>query len=1313
MSAEGGVSEESPARRTRWLSTGLESLLATLTERHQAHPDQPDFDVLIVGSGYGASVAADRLAGCTDANGRSLRIGLLERGREYLPGAFPDRAADLAGHVRFTTPEGTQAKGRLEGLFDVRIGKDVSVLVGNGLGGGSLINAGVMAFPLDEVLADAAWPADLRGAGPALRARAERLAQELGVAGPGADDEVRPQLLRAQAMQALGAASVPISVALAGGTYSVGQVALERCIACGDCATGCNHGAKVSLDVGLLRRAAARGVAMYSGATVTRVLPHEQGWCVEVWHTDKHLRERMAGPALLTAGRVVLAAGTLGSTEILMRSRAAGLAVSGCLGSRFSANGDLLATVVADRQVFQGVADETRPPDQRGVGPTITAMLDRRNRPGVQASYVVQDLGVPAALQRLFEEVMATAYLLQRVDQADKTGHKAFDDRQAACLADPMAVDPAQVRRSQVLALITRDAARGVITAVPDALDCPADAGVRIDWKDLRNDPAFDAVHEDFAAHLREAFGADAVLLTNPMWRMLSPGVERLLGTQRGPLLTVHPLGGCAMGDNRAHAVVDRDGRVFDPREADGRAVHEGLVVLDGAIVPTSLGINPALTIATLADLAVERLIDQHWNLRRPSSRPPPPPAVRPIFAVRRGRELPLRTEVQVVEKLAGPIEVQGVRLWLELALVYEPRALFPGPASGDDGSRPVFTQEGHRLPVAVHPQLSRLRVFPASAGVLPESTLDEVTALISVPLTEGGYLRFFHREASTPGERRCRAWRAWFRNRGLRDAVLSWLDKSKAPFLKTLCQSLSLASRAGEVRLFDYHLPLGEPTVEISDDLTPDLASAVRALVDALQQPGSVLQGQKRLTYERRANLWDQLMRMRVSQLGGLRPATPAELMVQVSYFARKGMPLLRVVQQENQPAALIDVLAFLLYTARIFLNIHLWSGRKPDVDQSGREAQRLPNTLPGLPSPNKHRIRLPGPGEEIQLTAYPLKNNSGLPPVLMIHGYSASGTTFAHPALRPSLAEYCWKHGREPWVLDLRTSSGMPTRSRAYAFEDIARHDIPAAVAEVCKRTGCVQIDVVTHCMGSVMFSMAISSSMPAAPSILQSTRRWVLSQIPPVMRFSPNNLIRAYLIAWFRQHVQDFPYELKPGGAGRGADADLYDRLLGTLPYLNDALGSEFDLENPGLPWRRVPWVGTRHRLDALVGRAFDARNMDAAVLEHIDDFFGPLNLGTMAQPIHFARYGSPADQHGESWLDRLPVGQLSRIPMLSLHGMTNGLADSAASIQIFSAWCDRHRLDVTIKSFDGVGHQDLLIGRVRTAAFTCIEDFLNRP
>jgi hypothetical protein len=129
-------------KRTRSLSKGYVDLIVELRNKPETV-----FDVVIVGSGYGGSIAAQQLAGLKNLEGKPLKIAILERGSEYLPGMFPSAFADLPKHVRFARQSTGKVTGELEGLYDIRLGDDVNALVANGLGGGSLINAGVMLEP--------------------------------------------------------------------------------------------------------------------------------------------------------------------------------------------------------------------------------------------------------------------------------------------------------------------------------------------------------------------------------------------------------------------------------------------------------------------------------------------------------------------------------------------------------------------------------------------------------------------------------------------------------------------------------------------------------------------------------------------------------------------------------------------------------------------------------------------------------------------------------------------------------------------------------------------------------------------------------------------------------------------------------------------------------------------------------------------------------------------------------------------------------------------------------------------------------------
>src|SRR6476646_6082195 len=156
-------SSRGQSRQTAWLSSDLTSLVGDrpwMSDPTSTH--KYDFDVVIVGSGYGGAVAAAELSGSEDEGKRPIRVCILERGKEYLAGSFPSRQAELAGYARYTTAGASRQRGIHDGLYDIRLSEDAVVVVASGLGGGSLINAGVMEMPLGGVFQEARWPRAIR-----------------------------------------------------------------------------------------------------------------------------------------------------------------------------------------------------------------------------------------------------------------------------------------------------------------------------------------------------------------------------------------------------------------------------------------------------------------------------------------------------------------------------------------------------------------------------------------------------------------------------------------------------------------------------------------------------------------------------------------------------------------------------------------------------------------------------------------------------------------------------------------------------------------------------------------------------------------------------------------------------------------------------------------------------------------------------------------------------------------------------------------------------------------------------------------------
>ena len=528
--------------------------LARPLDRLKSH-----YDVVVVGSGYGGGVAASRLARA------GKRVALLERGREFVTGEFPARFPDLRGEMQLTGKR--MRVGSATGLYDVRFGEDMHVLIGCGLGGGSLINAGVALRPDERVFRDPLWPDEvthdrLLEEGYARAARWVRPARDARTA-----ERSKYQALH-RASVALGKEPVhaPVVVGFEA-TVNPAGVAQPACTRCGDCCGGCNVGAKNTVALTYLPDAARQGAEIFTHAKVRQVdkCP-EGGWRV---HFD---RQDGAGTGIVTADVVVLAAGTLGSTEILLRSREHGLAVSDRLGRSFSANGDIIAFGYGARLPVNAIG-VGHPAKVEGldVGACVSGQIEIVDEHDLSKSLTIQEGVLPSALAPLLPALF--------IPNGRLLG--ALKSLIAGVYKGPFA-------NLQTFFAVSHDSASGRLALEDDRLT--------LSWPGAKDEPVYarlDAALEALVSH------AGGSYVKNP-----------LAGTMMGQQpATAHPLGGCGMGRERGDGVVDHKCRVFDASPGAGAAdVHEGLYVIDGAIMPRSLGVNPLLTITALAERAMLHL---------------------------------------------------------------------------------------------------------------------------------------------------------------------------------------------------------------------------------------------------------------------------------------------------------------------------------------------------------------------------------------------------------------------------------------------------------------------------------------------------------------------------------------------------------------------------------------------------------------------------------------------------------------------------------------------------------------------------------
>jgi cholesterol oxidase len=540
----------------------------------------PAYDAVVVGSGYGGAIVAYRLAG----PGR--KICVLERGREIRPGGYPDTLMKALGEVQIDGPRRHLLSPT--GLFDFRLNREINVLVGCGLGGTSLINANVVARPQPWVFDDPHWPEAFRRDRTPLE---DGFAEAARVFAPTAYTDMLPavpkQSALAHAAAVLGARFERPRLNVAFAPELDDMTAAHRsCTGCGDCVSGCNYGAKKTLLMNYLYLAHRRGADVFTETAVRSVERAGDHWIV---HFDLPGRmDTLAPPRLaVRAPVVILAAGTLGSTEILLRSRDRhGLPVSDQLGQRFTSNGDVLALAYDCAVPIDGVGAGARRPDpHQPVGPCITGMIDLRENGAHEDEMVIEEGSVPGALSPVLPLVVAAAAAGwgRRIPPAEGLPATFPVSRWSRFIAGAYR---GAARRTQVFLVMSHDGAGGRMTLVDDR--------VRIEWPGFGEQPILRRVDE----RLRQASAAlGGVYVPNP----LRP-------------ITVHPLGGCCMGNDATDGVVDHEGRVFHPGRAEP---HEGLYVCDGSIVPRSLGINPLFTIAALAERTSALLLPRRRHLPR------------------------------------------------------------------------------------------------------------------------------------------------------------------------------------------------------------------------------------------------------------------------------------------------------------------------------------------------------------------------------------------------------------------------------------------------------------------------------------------------------------------------------------------------------------------------------------------------------------------------------------------------------------------------------------------------------------------------
>jgi len=506
-------------------------------------------DAVVIGSGFGGSIAACRLARA----GRSVLV--LERGRRWVPGQFP-RDPRRSNELLWRYPQRPDARG----LFELHVFDPLAVVTASGVGGGSLIYANIHIRPEQSVFEDPRWPPGIDRA--SLEPYFDRVAAAIGIA-PVPDTIALPK--RNAFHRAAAKLGRPVSDPDEAVAWQ--QPADPNRRACElrtECEFGCQIGAKNSLDHTYLSDARAAGAELRSEAMATSIDQVASGYRVR-WR-DTHFGELHSA----TGRRVIVAAGALGTNRLLLvsRDRECGLPrLSPMLGLGFSANGDFLGSI-------QNAAIDLEPwrgPDVTSVmrfddGDThFTMAAPSFNRPVMTA---LASMGQPS----LRWARPLAPLLWPRLDALLPVLLEREAARRPARVLSASGSNPARMTN---LFAIGRDNAGGRLGLRGDRLT--------LDWSyRSENQLLLTAMQSAMAAVAAAYGGRFAPIITWNLFRRI---------------VTVHPLGGCRLSVSPTQGIVDAAGEVHR---------YPNLFIADGSIVPTAIGFHPCMTIAALAERVCE-----------------------------------------------------------------------------------------------------------------------------------------------------------------------------------------------------------------------------------------------------------------------------------------------------------------------------------------------------------------------------------------------------------------------------------------------------------------------------------------------------------------------------------------------------------------------------------------------------------------------------------------------------------------------------------------------------------------------------------
>lgn len=515
------------------------------------------YDYIIIGSGFGGSVSALRLAQ------KGYSVAVFEQGRRFYPEDFPKSNWNLPKFLWLP-------KLRFHGIMAMTLLKDVFVLHGAGVGGGSLVYANNLLIPPDSVFKDDAW--GITDARQQLLPY-YRIARKMLGAVPSRVTTKADEILKSCAadihredtfhVNDVGIYFGEPDVEVKDPFFSDKGPDRTGCTLCGSCMTGCRVGAKNTLDMNYLYLAEGLGVEIIPETTVVNVTPGEfDGYEVQTVKTGSIIKKR----STIKAGGVIFSGGVMGSVKLLLKLKENGSLpeLSDQLGNFVRTNSEALVGIVADdkgEDYSAGIAITS------GIYPDENTHIETvRYGKGHDAMALFATLLVGGG-GRLPRPVRFLATVIRHPLKFLKSLY------------------PFGWARRTTILLVMQTISNYMRFTYKRRWWRLGGFSMNSHWKTEHKVPSFLPVANEFAQRFADKIGGEPISVLP----------EVLFDTSS----TAHILGGCIMSDSKDNGVIDFTGEIHG---------YKNLYVIDGSIIPTNLGVNPSLTITALAEYLMDKV---------------------------------------------------------------------------------------------------------------------------------------------------------------------------------------------------------------------------------------------------------------------------------------------------------------------------------------------------------------------------------------------------------------------------------------------------------------------------------------------------------------------------------------------------------------------------------------------------------------------------------------------------------------------------------------------------------------------------------